>query len=187
MAAPLLPLHWRWIEAWFQRSLQVRTLEDDPACLLAYNLAKHVGADVRLQCGTVLRPGDAILELHFRREALAPLAQDGDPRRMGLALLKLGDRDMPRLARALRDEPELQLVKAAHALTMFHRGIARYGFEVHPIRPRHQEWWFTTWQRLLMARDHPDGSKRISEFKDRLIARHIWVSRDALINRYRQP
>ena len=179
-----LPLAWQLVEAWFERSLQVRVLEDDPASLLAYNLYHHRGREVPLRCGTVIRAGDPLLELHFRREALAPLVQDGDPRRMGLALMQLGDRDVPRLARALRDRPELQEVKAAHALTMFHRGITRYGFEVQPIRERHLEWWFTTWQRILMARDHAEGRKRVRKFRDRLVARHIWASRETLLSRY---
>src|SRR5207248_2187506 len=118
-----LPLLWRLLEAYFHRVYGIRPLNEEPDCLIAYSRFRYRGPEVALQCGTRVRSGDPVLELHFRREALVPLARDGDPRRMGLALLRLAERDTPRLALALRDDPAFQDVKAMHALTLFHRGI----------------------------------------------------------------
>jgi hypothetical protein len=180
-----LPWHWRLLERWFEHAYRTELLDpDDPTCLFAYNLYPHQGAEVKLQCGSVLRPGDTVLEIHFRREALAPLIATRDPARMGLELIKLGDRDIPRLALALETDPRLSSVRALHALTLFHRGIHRYGFEVHPVQEWHLARWFTWWHRLVMARDHALGSARVAEHLDTLVTKHIWVSREAFLRRY---
>jgi peptidoglycan-N-acetylglucosamine deacetylase len=179
-----LPLFWRLLEGTFQRVYRTETLEGDPRALLAYNSVTHRGSDVPLACGTVVHAGDRVLELHFRRQALLPLMRDGDARRMGLSLIKLGDRDIPRLALALERDPRLGDVKAIHALTLFHRGIARYGFEVMPVRNPLEERWFTAWHRLLMARDHARGARHVRENQERLVTRHVWLSREELIRRY---
>ena len=59
--------------------------------------------------------------------------------------------------------------------------FARYGFESMPVRERHLEWWFTTWHRLLMARDHAAGAAHVREHHEKLVTRHVWVSREGLI------
>jgi peptidoglycan-N-acetylglucosamine deacetylase len=180
---PLSPA-WRALEAYFQRRYGIRTLEDDPAALLAYNLFEYRGPEVALRDGTRVRSGDTVMELHFRREALAPLMADGDAARMGLGLIKLGDRDMPRLAHLLARDPALRDVKALHALTLFHRGIPRWGFEVLPVTEWWVERWFTWWHRLLLARDHAHGAGHVREHREKLVTRHVWLSREALLARY---
>lgn len=180
-----LPWHWQLLERWFERAYRTEPLAaDDPACLFAFNLFPHQGREVQLQCGSVVRPGDTVLEIHFRREALAPLIATKDPARMGLELIKLGDRDIPRLAHALETDPRLTSVRALHALTLFHRGIQRYGFEIFPVEEWHLARWFTWWHRLVMARDHALGSSRVAEHLDTLVTKHVWISRDELVGRY---
>jgi hypothetical protein len=112
---------------------------------------------------------------------------DGDPRRVGRALLRLGLRDLPRLAAALRREPELREVRALHALTLFHRGIERLGFEVVPMRDPRAERWFSWWHRVLMARDARDGAERVRQHRAKLVTRHIWYPREAFLARYGAP
>jgi hypothetical protein len=179
-----LPLFWRLLEAGFQRAYRMEPVHPAPDCLLAFNRFTHPGPDVRLQCGSVIRRGDACLEIHFRREALLPLMRDGSPARMGIGLVRLGDRDMPRLVRRLEEETELRDVRAAHALTLFHRGITRYEFEVQPMESALAERWFTWWHRLLMSRDHADGREHVRQNLEKLVTRHVWASRETLVRRY---
>lgn len=184
---PPLPWHWRMLESWFRRHYRMEPLHSEPDCLVAFNRFRYQGPPLRLQCGLELRSGDPALELHFRREALEPLIRDGDPRRMGVGLMRLGDRDIPLLARRLESDPALADVRALHALTMFHRGIQRYGFEVLPMERGLAAWWFTTWHRILMARDHAEGWRHVRRQRDKLVTRHIWLSRDELLRRYGTP
>lgn len=179
-----LSLPWRMLEACFQRAYRMEPLNAAPDCLIAFNLYAHQGEPVTLQEATTLRSGDTVLEIHFRRQALLPLIQDGNPARMGIRLLRLGDRDIPRLALRLASDPALAEVRALHALTLFHRGIERFGFEVHPVKERHVEWWFTLWHRLLMARDHARGWKHVKAHQEQLVTRHIWISREEFLRRH---
>ena len=182
-----LPWFWERLESYFQRAYRMEPLDERPECLLAFNRFEYHGDPVSLSCGETIRNGDPVLELHFRRAALLPLIRQGDPTRMGLGLLRLGDRDMPRLAAALQSDPRLAGVRAVHALTLFHRGIRRYGFEVFPMKEWYLERWFTWWHRVLMARDHADGKARIRMHPEQLVTRHVWVSSKSLIQRYCMP
>ena len=172
------------MEAWFARVYRMETLESDPEALLAYNLFIYRGPEVPLRCGGVIRAGDTVMEVHFRREALLALMGSPDPARLAIGLLSLADRDLPRLARVLEQDPRLRDVRALHALTLFHRGISRYGFEVMPVRSHWEERWFTWWHRLLMARDHPRGRAHIRAHREKLVTKHVWLSREALLRRY---
>ena len=180
---PPLPLGWRLLEAWFRRRYGIEPVAGDPQSLLAFNLFTHGGADVPLRCGTVVRAGDCVMEIHLRREALLPLLRLENSARAGIEFIKLGNRDLPRLVRQMEEDPRLRPVKALHALTLFHRGVSRYGFEVLPVRESHLEWWFTRWQCALMARDR--GT--IAAFggaDERPVVRHVWASRETVIQRY---
>jgi hypothetical protein len=179
-----LPFPWRCLEAAFRIAYRIETLEGDPAVLLAYNRCVYHGPDLALRSGETVRDGDPLLELHFRREALLPLMQDGDPLRMGLGLARLGDRDLPRLARAVEQDPGLRDIRAFHAVSLFHRGVRRWGFEVMPVEGKLEERWFTWWQRLLMARDHAHGRTHVQAHAQKLVVRHIWLSREELLRRY---
>lgn len=190
-----LPLPWRLVEAFFARLYQLTILDADPDSLIAYGVYTYRGPVVHLQDGTIIRTGDRVLEVHFRREALVPRTRGCHTARLAVLLLQLADRDVPRLARRLAEDPALREVRAAHALTLFHRGIRRYGFEVHPMvdpaQPPPGRWlaraaetWMTAWHRLLLARDHPQGRERVRGRGEVLVTRHVWVSRQALLRRY---
>jgi hypothetical protein len=179
-----LPRVWQWVEDYFHHKYDMRVLENDPEALIAYNLFRHSGAAVGLPTGETIRPGDLAMELHFRREALLPLIEDGDPRRVGLALRRLGERDMPRIARALENHPELREVKALHALTLFHRGIDKMGFTIFPMEEWWAERWFSWYHRLLMARDAKHGAERVRRCRDKLVTRHVWAGREAFIRQW---
>jgi peptidoglycan-N-acetylglucosamine deacetylase len=179
-----LPLFWRLLEGYFARKYRIRALDDDPTTLLAFNLYRHTGADVPLKTGEVIRKGDLLMELHFRREAMMPLIAEGDPLRVALEMRRMGERELPRLARMLESDAELREVAGVHALTLFYRGINKMGFEIVPLREKWAEAWFTWWHRLLMARDSSQGSERVRRYRDKLVTRHIWMSRAELIRRY---
>jgi hypothetical protein len=133
----------------------------------------------------VVRPGDVLLDLHFRREVMQPLAAAGDPVRLAVQALKLGDRDLRRLARLLATHPELAAVRAVHGLTVFHAVTGRYGFDALPVRGRLQERWFSWWLRQLVLRDRGAGcpSAEFRQYVESLSPRHVWISREAFIRR----
>lgn len=175
----------------FAARFGIRPLDDRPDGLFAYNLFRHSGAELHLEDGTVIAPGELLMELHFRREALAPLGKRPDPVSLGLSLIRLADREVPLLAHRLRTDPGLSEIRAMHAISMFHRGIRRYGFEVLPLESRRQAAFLTWWQLKLLLRDHPaaaDIGRQIAAAGARednpWTVRHVWLSREALLRRY---
>jgi peptidoglycan-N-acetylglucosamine deacetylase len=182
-ADPLPPL-WRWVERYFERKYDIHALGDDPGALLAYNLFRHSGAPVSLKTGETIRPGDLLMELHFRRAAIQPLIRQGDPIRVALEMRRMGEQELPRLARLVREDPGLREVCGLHALTLFYRGTTKMGFEVMPMEEGLSKRWFTWWHRVLMARDSSMGSARVDRYKEKLVTQHIWMSREELIRRH---
>jgi len=185
---PELPPAWRLVEKAFSRALRVQPLTDRPDCLIAYSLYRHRGRAVPLQDGVEVRAGMLVAELHFRRESAVAMASLQDPLRAGMEMLKSADRDVPLLADALQTDAHLRDVQALHGLTLFHRGLHRYGFEVRPIEPAWRERWFTWWQKALMKRDQAPGATDTGAYG---ASREIWVSRERLIQtcttRFRRP
>ena len=53
-----------------------------------------------------------------------------------------------------------------------------------PVQEAGVERWFTWWHRLLMARDHAHGNAHVRENREKLVTKHVWVSREELIRRY---
>lgn len=178
-----MPLLGRWFddafEALFFRLTGVRPLGEDPQALWAVGPGRHLGLAVTLADGTIIRPGDPILEVHFRRQALFPIFEQVEPARFALAVGKLLKQEMPRLDASLDRDPRLAGVRALHAITPFHEIAPYFGFEVHPLPTRLSRWWYTTWQRGIMRRTHPLG---VARFAGRfpLTSQQVWMSRARL-------
>lgn len=186
-ATPALPVHWRWIEDWFTRRYGIVPLDGRPGCLFAFNLFRHGGGAVVLPGGETLKPGDLAMEIHFRRAALLPLAAAESPVALGIGLLRLADRETPRLADRLASDPALADVRALHAVTLFHRGITRYGFDARPLASDLQARWLTWWQLRLLFRDHPAATslrESIRAHPEAWKVREVWASRAAFCERY---
>lgn len=172
------------MESAFTRIYRITPLHSEPDCLFAWNRFRYSGPLLRLSDGTQVERHCDCLELHFRREAFLPLSGSADPALLALDLLRRVNRELPLLAEALQKRPEFSTIRAVHALTQFHRGIGRYGFDVLPVHSSAEERWFTFWQSLILMRDHPSGQAAAARLVEGRVVRHVWAGRDALIQRY---
>ena len=182
------PADWFWglWEAGFCRWYGLMPVGEASDGLFAVSRSRHHGAAVHLADGVVVRSGDPLLEVHFRRETLLAIGRLGS-RRGVLQLRRLMDRDMPLLAEWIAPAgPDAEVV-ALHALSMFHRSAERWGWEARPIESPLSRWWFSGYHRLLMARDHPEGRRRLGRRRAALVSQHLWISGDRLRQRYGQP
>lgn len=135
-------LGWERLTTWWWGLRPVR-----PDGLLLYSVGRWRGPAVRLRDGTVVRPGDRVLELHLRNARLATSTDWPWPH---LAVLR---EDL----RSLRALLARHGAVAAHGVTVFAGPARRLGFEVRPL-PR-SPWWrlvrFFLWG--LRAVYHPRG------------------------------
>ncbi|MBI3909864.1 MAG: hypothetical protein HY320_02910 [Armatimonadetes bacterium] len=169
-------------EALFYRLLRVEVLENDPEALLAMGSSKHWGRSVTLADGTVIRHGDPIAEFHFRRQALRLLDSGSNPRPLGIGLYRLLKRDLPRLAAWVARDPRFADIRALHAISPFHYGAPRIGFEVMDLPTAFSGWCFTVWQRGIMRRTHPRGAQRLTRHREEpVVSKQVWMSRARLM------
>ncbi len=139
--------------------------------------------DVRLMDGTVVRRGDLIGVIHLDNERVVSLRAEGrgseaigfEFRRQFLASLR-------ELA-TLSDLGPLAGVRAFTATTILHHALGRLGFE--PARGGSRESALIgAYQRALLASLRPAGRARL-DASIRRHARQLWVSREALLARFR--
>lgn len=139
--------------------------------------------DRRLDDGAVIRPGDRIGVLHLDNTRIAGLHVDGAaPMATGLHFR----RELLTSLRALADQAQpggpLADVQAFAAITIFHRGLRRLGFELASDGLR----WpglAAAYQRALLATLHPAGLSRVSKRAYSRAAR-LWISREKLLALY---
>jgi peptidoglycan-N-acetylglucosamine deacetylase len=163
-----------WLNRWFERRFDLREIGEG-GYILKVQLTRHHGTRFTFRDGTVVNPGDPVVELHLINERAAGLHGDGKP---GLKLRREIFRLLPPLARDLRERPEYRDVKAICGASLFWAEAARAGFENRPL-PAFTKWWLTWWERFLMARYHPGGRDRLTEGR-RTELRQIWLTQPTL-------
>ncbi len=138
---------------------------------------------VALSDGTGIRPGDAIGVLHLNNARVADVHLNGLPSAaVGLEFRRWLVASLHELGR-LADVPGPYAgVRAFTAVTIFHRGLIRLGFQLERggvIFPR----LVGAYQRALLASLHPAGAPRVRSEGYRH-ARRLWLTRKALLARY---
>jgi hypothetical protein len=174
---------WRVYDAAYGWLHGLEDLPTERGTVLRIGVARHRGRPVTLRDGTVVRAGDVVGTIHFHNEAVAAI-HDGKPDavRSGILILRGYERSLRALARLSEDHPRYQNIKALTALTIFHQGIERFGFETHTLPSGPMSRIVSAYQRFLLARFHPLGTQRGRRKK--LEARAIWVSTREIRRRY---
>jgi hypothetical protein len=138
---------------------------------------------VHLADGTPIRRGDRVGILHLDNHRIAAIHDaHGSHLAVGLEFRRLLVESLETLATAARPGGRLADLVAVSAVTIFHRGLGRLGFEAEHdglVWPRVT----AGYQRALLASFHPDGVRR----RDRVAfapAARLWLSRDGLLTRY---
>jgi hypothetical protein len=171
-AAGVLSVWVAW-ERFVSRRQRIRPLR--PGAVLRTSDGRHHGPPVTLRDGTVVAPGDPIVELHFDNRRLAELAAAHRPwdlaGRIGADLRLLAEREAGGPPRAL------------HGVTMFAAAGPRFGFEVRPL-PRTRR---AALERFFMAGlvmlYHPGGWDAVRR-QARRWPGELWMSPAALRRRH---
>ena len=150
-----------------------------PGGLLRFSVARYRGAPLGLRDGTVVFPGDRLLELHLANDRLGRLGAAGvSPWR----LLEQLRADLEALARTL-EVGRLGDVRAVHGTTLLAAAGPRLGFEL--TEPRHT--WSLRLHRFffagLVALHNPRGARALAR-KGRRWPGELWLSRAELLRRY---
>jgi hypothetical protein len=137
----------------------------------------------RLTDGTTLVRGAPVGMLHLWNERVAALHGDGwRPLEIGLEFRRLLRESLRQLAHETTPGGPLEALSAFSAVTIFHRGLGRLGFERDP-RPLWLPRLTGVYQRALLASLHPGGIARLAALHHRRAAR-LWISRARLRDLY---
>lgn len=167
---------WEDLTNWWWQPRRIR-----PGGLLKYVPRQHTGPAVVLRDGTVVRPGDPILELHFDNRALVRLATSAGW--TPWHALRLIAEDLAELARLVAEQPNGKPV-AVHGITLLARPGVRLGFEYRPL-PRTAGWALVHYFLVgLLAVYHPRGWRGALRVREHAWPGELWLSRDALLRRH---
>jgi hypothetical protein len=159
----------------------IRPIPGAPHTIFRLRLARFGGRPMTLPGGAVICKGDQVGELHLHSEVVGEMMRTQGQ----WALMQAMKEDLAALARWVRDDEELADLRAIWGITLLSRGAPRLGFILRE-RPRNLytilEHFFL--QGLLVIYN-PDGVKRLSHgATHRDAPQEIWMSRDALLQRY---
>lgn len=173
-----------------------------PGGFFRYRIVRYRGPLTALRDGTIVTPGDWVVELHFDNRRLLQLwlaelpsatpslqhDSSGTKRaRLGVPweLLRRARDDLTELAgRVTRGE--LADVKALVGITLFARAGRRLGFEVHPLPST----WYSRLQQFffvgLVAIYHPLGWHIAERYRERAWPGRAWMSIPQLLQHYQK-
>ncbi len=171
---------WDWYERSWASWFRVEPVSDDGA--VALSVTRYRGPTVRLRDGTEIQDGELVGELHLSRDRLMRLHRDLPPREVVFALRREIEQALRALAALVAEHPRYRHLRAFHAVSLFWRETKVLGFEPRPMENSWSRRAFGWYLRMLMARDHPLGRRRLSlGFREVGI---VWVSRTTLLSRY---
>jgi hypothetical protein len=135
---------------------------------------------------STVRRGDRIGTLHLDNERVMALHTGRPtPMALGLEFRRQVLASLHALALLCRPGSRLAQIQAFTAVTIFHRGLARVGFQVEPnglAWPRP----VGAYQRALLASLHPSGRPRLVHLGSGR-AERLWISRERLLALYLSP
>jgi hypothetical protein len=135
----------------------------------------------RLPGGQELPRGELIGILHLDNDHVRGLHR-GRPADVGLAMRRQVVVSLRALATLGAAGGPLAPVRAFQATTVFHRGLARLGFEAEPGEGLCLR-LIGAYQRRLLASLHPRGPAALRRARARH-ARRLWLTRESLLARY---
>ena len=169
---------WVWWERFTNWRFKVRPI--GPNSFLLYSLSHYSESERTLADGTVLHPGDPIIELHFNNPQVTQLISQN--RFTPWRAIKLAGQDIQVLEEAILGGP-LNHIKAIHAVTLFASAGTRLGFEVHTL-PQTFNWALVRYFMVgLIALYHPDGSKHAARTRQTMWPGEMWMGIESIKRR----
>lgn len=175
---------WLFLDIIFSWYLRLKPLRQDKIATINIELRYHRGHPVTLDDGTVINPGDSLIELHLNNVwFLHQNKTINSPAKMLWQSNLAFSEDLKYLAGQIKEGKLASEIKALHAITTFHQASLRLGFTVMELPD-------TLWKRLtqfylagLRQAYYPQGARRLARTKP-LAVREVWMSKGKLIEKY---
>lgn len=173
---------WQIWELCFGRLAGLKPLGENQLFRLA--VRNYRGSEMRLADGTLVTPGDKVVELHFNNDLLQRMSSTARSLELvGIMLLRETRRSLPLLAKVISSDPNYQGIKAIIGITMIHRGTKQLGFSVYDLSPLLLPLvaWYQRWLMFLL---HPGGLSHVRRQWHKLVPKKVVISKKELLQRY---
>lgn len=146
---------------------------------------KYWGRPLRVNGHTAIDTGNDYLKLHIHNCQLAWRLKGvkGDTR-LGLMALREIRKSLPALARYVAEHPQSDRIAGIVGTTILYQGARPLGFHVQDIDSRLFRWYKTVFFKLILSLCHPSGFKRVRYKSDKLVAKHVFMPKEELLQRY---
>lgn len=161
-----------------RRFLGIRPARPDG--VLGYAVRRYRGRGIAVEGGASLRRGDLVLELHLDSRRLTEKTAGQSPHRRILWLRRTLLADLRALARAVESDPALAGAAGLWGMTVLHRGVDALGFAVAEPAACFVGRLATWYMRGLLAAYHPEGTGRVAQRTEALVAREIFLPMERL-------
>lgn len=169
---------------WAIRKLSgIRDLQEGKSSFYRVAFRRYRGKDWLMPDGSVLKAGDAYLELHINNDYLLNSVGENTGRAAMIALREVR-KELPVVARLLENDNRYRDIKVLLAITLLHRGTEHLGFTAYDM-PQGPLRTITGWyERWLLGLYHPGGFKKLGFYRDKLVPKYIVMTRQDLLQRY---
>ena len=133
----------------------------------------------------VISNGDYYVKLHMHNCQLA-LRMRGASGDMQLAIIALREvrNSLPALAEYVNNHPQAARIKGVVGTTILHRGARPLGFHIQQIDSHVFRSFKSLFFKLILLLSHPNGFSRIRIKSDQLVAKRVFMSKEALLQRF---
>ncbi len=178
---------WLFLDVMVSWYLNSKPLRKDKITTIKVQLCRRRGEPVKLDDGSVVNPGDLLIEIHLNNDWFLRKKDMMDlPGKTGLEFLSAFSEDLKYLAKQVSDGTFTSEIKAVHGRTLLRQGHGnqRLGFTVMDLPD-------SPWRRLsqfylagLRQAYYPERARRPVAKAKPLVKKEIWMSRKKLLQRY---
>lgn len=187
LPSPFILGLWPFLDIIFSWYLRLKPLRQDKIATINIELRCHRGRPVKLDDGSVISPGDPLIELHLNNAwFLHKKRTINSPANMIWELRSAFSEDLKYLAEQIAEGKFAPEIKAVHGMTLLDRASQRLGFTVMELPD-------TPWKHLrrfylagLMQAYHLQGARRLATGTKPLVLKELWMSRLKLLEKYRR-
>lgn len=146
---------------------------------------KYRGSAFKSGGQSIISYGDYYVKLHIHNCQLAVrLRGANNDMRLGLIALKEVRNSLPALAAFINNHPQATLIKGVVGTTILYRGAKPLGFHIQEIDSRLFRSFKTLFFKFILSLSHPNGFRRLRTKSDQLVAKRVFMSKEALLERY---
>ena len=178
---------WLFLDVMVSWYLNSKPLRQDRITTINVRLRRRRGGPVKLDDGSVVNPGDMLIEIHLNNDWF--LHKKGlmySPGKIGWDFLSAFSEDLKYLAKQVSDGSFTSEIKAVHGRTLLRQdqGNQRLGFTVVDLpdsRWKHLSQFYLAGLRQAY---YPERARKSLAKTKPLVKKEIWMSRKKLLQRY---